>query len=61
MTSDSATKPDTITAAATVSANSVISLPVLPGAKASGVNTEASVIVIAITAKAISSRPRTRP
>jgi len=52
-----ATKPDTNTAAATVNANSVNKRPVLPCMNASGVNTTASVIVIATTANAISRLP----
>ena len=51
------TKPDTSTAIATVNANSVNSLPVLPVANTSGTNTAASVTVIATTAKAISRLP----
>ncbi len=53
----SATKPDTITAPASVSANSVNSLPVRPLMKATGAYTAASVIVIATTAKPISFAP----
>ena len=53
----SATKPDTITAPARVSANSMNSRPVRPGVKASGANTAASVIVIASTANEISRTP----
>ena len=53
----SATKPDTITAAATVIANSVNSCPVLPVMNTSGVNTAASVMVMATTAKPISLLP----
>ena len=50
-------KPDTATAAATVSANSVNRRPVLPVMKPSGANTAARVRDIAITAKAISFEP----
>ena len=46
-----------MTDVATVSANSVISLPVLPCANESGMNTAASVMVIAMTAKPISRVP----
>ncbi len=53
----SATKPETITAPASVSANSVNSRPVRPGVKASGAYTAASVSVIATTAKLISLAP----
>ena len=53
----SATKPETITAPASVSANSMNSRPVRPVANASGANTEASVSVIARTANAISFAP----
>ena len=53
----SATKPETITAPASVSANSPNSRPVRPGVKASGANTAASVSVIATTAKLISRTP----
>ena len=53
----SATKPETTTAPASVSANSTKSRPVRPGVKASGANTAASVKVIATTAKAISRDP----
>ena len=53
----SATKPDTSTAPARVSANSPNKRPVRPGVKASGANTAASVSVIAITAKLISCTP----
>ena len=53
----SATKPETITAPASVSANSTNSRPVRPGVKASGANTAASVSVIATTANAISRAP----
>ena len=49
--------PDTITAPASVSANSMNRRPVRPVAKASGANTDASVSVIAMTAKAISREP----
>ena len=52
-----ATKPDTSTAPASVSANSPKSRPVRPGVKASGANTAASVRVIATTAKLISRTP----
>ncbi len=50
-------KPDTMTAPASVSANSMNRRPVRPVANASGANTDASVSVIAITAKAISREP----
>ncbi len=53
----SATKPETITAPASVSANSTNSRPVRPGVNASGANTAASVSVIATTAKPISLTP----
>ena len=53
----SATKPETITDVATVSANSVKSLPVLPVISAKGQNTAASVMVMAMTAKPISLLP----
>ena len=53
----SATRPDTATAAATVSANSVNRRPVLPVMKPSGANTAARVSDIAITANAISFEP----
>ena len=53
----SATKPETSTAPASVSANSTNSRPVRPGVKASGANTAASVSVIATTAKEISFTP----
>ena len=53
----SATKPETITAPASVSANSANSRPVRPGVNASGANTAASVIVMATTAKPISLTP----
>ena len=53
----SATKPDTRTAPASVSANSVKSRPVRPGAKASGAYTAASVRVIATMAKPTSRAP----
>ena len=50
-------KPETITAPASVSANSTKSRPVRPGVNASGANTAASVSVIATTAKPISFTP----
>ena len=53
----SATKPETMTAPASVSANSTNSRPVRPGVKASGANTAASVNVIATTAKPTSWAP----
>ena len=53
----SATKPETSTAPASASANSMKSRPVRPVAKASGAYTAASVSVIATTAKAISFAP----
>jgi hypothetical protein len=53
----SATNPDTITAPASVNANSLNSRPVRPGVNASGANTAASVSVIATTAKLISCAP----
>ena len=53
----SATKPDTTTAPASVSANSPNNRPVRPGVKASGANTAANVSVIATTAKLISRMP----
>ena len=53
----SATNPDTSTAPASVSANSLNRRPVRPGVKASGANTAASVSVIAMTAKLISRTP----
>jgi hypothetical protein len=53
----SATKPETMTAPASVSANSVNRRPVRPGVKASGANTAASVSVMAMTAKPISRLP----
>ena len=53
----SATKPETSTAPASVSANSPNSRPVRPGVKASGANTAASVSVMATTAKLISRTP----
>ncbi len=52
-----AMKPETITAPASVSANSTNSRPVRPGVKASGANTAASVSVIATTAKPTSFAP----
>ncbi len=54
---ESATKPDTSTAAETVKANSVNSCPVRPVMNTSGVNTAASVMVMAMTAKPISLLP----
>ncbi len=57
----SATKPETATAAATVSANSVNRRPVRPCRKASGANTATSVSDIAITANAISREPSIEP
>ncbi len=53
-----ATKPDTSTAAAKVSANSMNNRPVRPVAKASGAYTATRVSVMAITAKAISRTPK---
>ena len=50
-------KPDTSTAPASVSANSMNSRPVRPVANASGANTEVSVSVIATIAKPISRAP----
>ena len=50
----SATMPEMITEAARVTANSRNSAPVRPPVKASGVNTAASVIVMAMTADEIS-------
>ena len=52
-----ATKPETTTAPATVSANSVNSFPVLPVMNPSGANTVVSVSDIATTANAISREP----
>ena len=52
-----ATKPDTMTAPASVSANSVKNRPVLPSLNAIGVNTAASVNVIATIAKPICFEP----
>ncbi len=52
-----AMKPETRTAPASVSANSMNRRPVRPVAKASGAKTEARVSVMAITAKAISRDP----
>ena len=52
-----ATKPDTTTAAETVRANSRKSRPVVPLMKATGTKTAATVIVMAITANAISLLP----
>ena len=53
----SATKPDTTTAPARASANSVNRRPVRPGAKASGAYTATSVMVIATIAKPTSRAP----
>ena len=54
----SATKPETSTAPANASANSVNSRPVRPGVNASGAYTAASVSVMAMTAKPTSRAPR---
>ena len=53
----SATRPETTTAPARASANSVNSRPVRPGAKASGAYTATSVMVIATMAKPTSREP----
>ncbi len=53
----SATKPETSTAPARVSANSTKIRPVRPGVKASGANTATRVSVMATTAKPISLAP----
>ncbi len=54
----SATKPDTSTAPASASANSMNRRPVRPVANASGAYTVTSVMVMATTAKPISLEPR---
>ena len=54
----SATKPDTTTAPARASANSVNNRPVRPGVKARGAYTATSVAVMVMTAKPISRAPR---
>ena len=53
----SATKPETRTAPASARANSLNSLPVRPGVKASGANTAVRVRVMATTANPISRTP----
>ena len=53
----SATKPEISTAPASVSANSVNSLPVRPGVNATGANTATRVRVMATMAKPISLLP----
>ena len=54
----SATKPDTSTAPASASANSMNRRPVRPVANASGAYTVTRVMVMATTAKPISREPR---
>ena len=53
----SATRPDTNTAPASASANSLNNLPVRPGVNAKGANTAAKVMDIATMAKPISLAP----